>query len=172
MQRREYVGRLIKETGIPAAASESSNISATAAAAASGDTAVTQKNTKREKNEIYLTHQAYLLHQSLILATPTTTRTLPSHLHTGTIEENWGADLDTVLGHLGIPESPGEMETWDHRLLPILALLSHATAGQVQVVGRLVERMVVRRASGEWDQEGETGVRVFYLIGVLAELYI
>ena len=46
--------------------------------------------------------------------------------------------LDAFLGFQGLIKPYGSMETWETNLIPIIALLSDATAGQGHLVSKLV----------------------------------
>jgi hypothetical protein len=66
----------------------------------------------------------------------TASATLASSL--ATIEDNWALPLDAVLGFQGLIMPYGEMEDWDKKLVPTLAVLSEATVGQGYMVGGLM----------------------------------
>jgi hypothetical protein len=79
-----------------------------------------------------------------MLANAATSATLAPSL--ATIEDNWALPLNAVLGFQGLVMPYGEMEKWDKKLVPALAVLSEATVGQGHMVGGLIiDTVKVRR---------------------------
>ncbi|KAF1845520.1 uncharacterized protein K460DRAFT_110346 [Cucurbitaria berberidis CBS 394.84] len=54
------------------------------------------------------------------------------------IKENWNMGLDEFLGFQGMIKPYGPVQSWNSKLLPALALLSDATAGQGHIINGLV----------------------------------
>ncbi|KAF2849908.1 hypothetical protein T440DRAFT_499475 [Plenodomus tracheiphilus IPT5] len=61
------------------------------------------------------------------------------------IRESWGRTIDEFMGPVGFVRPAGAMESWDPALLPTLALLADATAGQVELVHEATMQMIKRR---------------------------
>jgi hypothetical protein len=85
--------------------------------------------------KIYLTLPFAEARERLDSATITTT-TLASAI--ATIENNWALPIDAILGLQGLVMPYGEMESWDEKLLPALAVMSETTVGQGSVASGLM----------------------------------
>jgi hypothetical protein len=67
-----------------------------------------------------------------------TTTSTPLWSSLETIKENWGLPLEAILGLQGLTMPYGEVENWDAKLMPALAVLSEATVGQGTMVSNLI----------------------------------
>lgn len=81
--------------------------------------------------------------------------TAPSsiHQHLQTMQENWNAPIEAVLGFQGMVMPYGDMESWEEGLLAMLAVLSETTIGQPDVVATLIVEKVKERV-GEPGRRG------------------
>jgi hypothetical protein len=61
------------------------------------------------------------------------------------IQANWNLPIDAIFGFRGLVMPYGEMETWDTKLVPALAVLSAATMAQGREVSGLIVGAVNRR---------------------------
>jgi hypothetical protein len=67
-----------------------------------------------------------------------TTTSTPLWSSLETIQENWGLPLEAILGLQGLTMPYDEVENWDAKLMPALAVLSEATVGQGTMVSNLI----------------------------------
>lgn len=65
-----------------------------------------------------------------------------------TMQENWDAPIEAALGFQGMVMPYGDMEGWEDGLIAMLAVLSEATVGQVDVVATLIVEEVKKRTGG------------------------
>jgi hypothetical protein len=71
--------------------------------------------------------------------------TMPLRILLDIIEENWGVQIQALLGLQGLVTPFGEVESWDQGLIPAMAVLSEATVGQHQVASNLIMDAVFAR---------------------------
>lgn len=83
-----------------------------------------------------------------------------------TIRESWGRSMANFMGTVGFVRPAGAMESWDPALIPTLALLADATAGQVELA-HAATMQVIRRANGA---SGSMVVTTAHLCEVIQEL--
>ncbi|KAH9864086.1 hypothetical protein J1614_010019 [Plenodomus biglobosus] len=85
--------------------------------------------------------------------------------HAATIRESWGRSMGNFMGTVGFVRPAGAMESWDPALIPTLALLADATAGQVELA-HAATMQVIRRANGA---SGSMVVTTAHLCEVIEE---
>jgi hypothetical protein len=71
--------------------------------------------------------------------------TTPLRILLDIIEENWGVAIQALLGLQGLVTPFGDVESWDQKLVPAMAVLSEATVGQHQVASNLIMDAVFAR---------------------------
>lgn len=63
------------------------------------------------------------------------------------MRDNWGIDISTTLPGDIRPSSTGGLQTWNLKLLALLAVLSECTHGQGDIVGALLVDAAHHRVS-------------------------